>query len=316
MMSNIYRVAKPEHGSQEWLNVRWRDDNGLARISASVASCVHGSNLYKSGADLAIELLQDTAPYPTEATSAMERGNRLEPVLLQWFADLEQIEVIVPDEMFAYESDDRMVRLIATLDGVSSNGIPIEVKTTRKMWDGVLPETWYWQGVQQAMCTGVPRIEWAIFDSNLELHRYTQIVSSDEMKIHEDACREFLGHIDQGMIPPNASMTYDNVSTLYPTVGEGKELPPSAVELIRMLDYGRRMKTEGTELEEEAKKQIGLLLQGCDHGTIDGDIVVTWKQFKKKSFDLATFTANQPALAEKYTKYTEYRTMKTTRKDK
>lgn len=315
-MSNLYRVAKPEHGSQEWLNVRWRDDNGLARISASVASCVHGSNLYKSGADLAIELLQDTAPFPTDATSAMERGNRLEPVLLQWFADLEQIEVIVPDEMFAYESDDSKVRLIATLDGVTSDGIPIEVKTTKKIWDGQLPEMWYWQGVQQAMCTGSLRIEWAIFDSNLELHRYTQNISSDEMRIHEDACRKFLDYIDQGVIPPDVSITYDNVSTLYPAIQEGKHLDPLASVWIDMLDEGRRMKTEGAKLEEEAKKELGMLLEGCDHGLIDGDIVVTWKQFKKKSFDLVGFTASQPALAEKYMKYTEYRTMKTTRKEK
>ena len=128
-----YTFPKPTHGSQEWLNVRWKDEDGLSRISASVAAALHGQHPYTSMADLAVELLSPEPPTPSETNAAMDRGNRLEPVLVQWFADLEKVEVKTPEEMYAFESEDGKLRLIATLDGITPDGIPVEIKTSNKI---------------------------------------------------------------------------------------------------------------------------------------------------------------------------------------
>ena len=55
----ITRIAKPAHGSQEWLNIRWRNENGEARIAASACAAVHGQHAFVTPADLATELLAE-----------------------------------------------------------------------------------------------------------------------------------------------------------------------------------------------------------------------------------------------------------------
>ena len=311
-----YTVPKPEHGSQEWLTARWKDEDGLPRITASVASAVHGQNPYMTTADLAIELLAETAPAPKKANAAMERGNRLEPVLIKWYADIENVEVSSPEILYAFNTDDNAVRLLATLDGITPDGIPVEIKTSNKMWTGQLTDMWYWQGVHQAICADSDRVEWGILDSSLEYHRHTQIVTSDEKQKHIEACRHFLGYIDQGVVPPDAQMNYENASDLNPSKSDTKDLPESFVEVLDKLETARKMKSEAASMEEEAKTAIAMALEGCEVGSINGDKVVTWKVSKKSSFDTTRFQSEHPALAEKFTKQTEYRTIRTTKRSK
>lgn len=311
-----YTVEKPEHGSQEWLTARWKDEEGFSRITASVASAVHGQNPYMTTADLAIELLSETPPAPKKANAAMERGNRFEPTLLKWYADMEGVEVLSPEILYAFNTDDNSVRLLATLDGITPDGIPVEIKTSNKMWTGQLSNMWYWQGIHQAICADSDRVEWGILDSSLEFHRHTQIVTSDEKQNHIQACREFLGYIDQGVVPPNAQMSYENASALNPASSATKELPESFNEVLEQLEKARKMKSEATSMEEEAKTAIAMALEGCEVGSINGDKVVTWKVSKKSSFDTTRFQSEHPALAEKFIKQTEYRTIRTTKRSK
>ena len=310
-----YTFDKPPHGSQEWLTARWKDDDGSSRITASVASAVHGQNPYMTTADLAIELLAELPPTPQAANSAMERGNRMEPMLLEWFADLEKIDVQTPNVLYAFNTDDNAVRLLATLDGITADGIPVEIKTSNKMWTNSLPPAWYWQGVHQAICADSSVVEWGIFAA-MEFHRYTQHISSDEKQTHIDACREFLGWIDSGVVPPNAQMSYENASQLNPYQPNIAELPDSFYEVLEKLEMARKMKSDAASIEEEAKTEIAMALGGCDTGSINGDKVVTWKVSKKSSFDTTRFQSEHPALAEKFVKQTEYRTIRTTKRSK
>lgn len=310
-----YTFNKPTHGSQDWLSARWKDDDGFARITASVASAVHGQNPYMTTADLAIELLAESAPVPQKANAAMERGNRMEPMLLEWFADMEKIEVKTPEILYAFNTDDNSVRLLATLDGITPEGIPVEIKTSNKMFTGELPPAWYWQGVHQAICADSSVVEWGIFAS-MEFHRHTQHVTSDEKQTHINACREFLSHIDQGVVPPNAQMSYENASHLNPSISSTIELSENFYDVLELLETARKMKSEASTMEEEAKTQIAMALAGHDTGSINGDKVVTWKVSKKSSFDTTRFQSEHPALAEKFMKQTEYRTIRTTKRSK
>jgi hypothetical protein len=267
-------------------------------------------------ADLAIELLSETPPAPKKANAAMERGNRFEPTLLKWYADMEGVEVLSPEILYAFNSVDNSVRLLATLDGITPDGIPVEIKTSNKMWTGQLSNMWYWQGIHQAICADSDRVEWGILDSSLEFHRHTQIITSDEKQNHVQACREFLGYIDQGVVPPNAQMSYENASALNPASPATKELPESFNEVLDQLETARKMKAEATSMEEEAKTAIAMALEGCEVGSINGDKVVTWKVSKKSSFDTTRFQSEHPALAEKFIKQTEYRTIRTTKRSK
>ena len=307
---NRYTISKPPHGSREWLWVRWRNAEGLSRIAASSAAAVHNEHEYMTAGDLAVELLAEEAPQPKQANAAMERGNRLEPVLIQWTSDIEEIVLNTPDIMYCFENGD--ARMIATLDAISADGVPFEIKTTKKRWDGVLPRQWYWQGVQQSICAGTNQIEWRIFDSDLELHQYTQVVTSDEQQIHITAVDEFLNLIEQGLVPEVARLSYENVSDLYnKPSGAQTMLPEGTLHLIEQLDKVKEAKKHLEDAESELKSQIGMLMKDAEEGILNGDIVVTWKMQTRNVFDSSRFDKEHPALSKKYRKDTNFRVLKT-----
>jgi putative phage-type endonuclease len=303
-MINLRTVSKPQHGSQEWLTLRWKDENGLARISASNAACVHGENPYKTKAEFAKELMQPSAPTPSEPTPDMERGNRLEPVLLRWYADMNEVEIHIPEVMYVAD------RLIATLDGWSNN-TPVEVKTTRKRWANELPRHWYWQGVQQAICTGRNKIIWVIFDSELNMHVYEQTISSDEMITHIVACKEFLEHVDQGQFPPGSDITIDLASDMWPTSKDVSiDLDESAREVLQEIVEVRAQIAALESFEKTLRGAVGMLLGEASVGMLDGKPVVEWKTVGRNTFDTKAFEKAHPALASKFMKRQEYRVMK------
>ena len=310
-----YRISKPVHGSQDWLTARWKDENGNARITASVAGVVHGAHPYMTAADLATQLLSSTPPEPTKPNAAMERGNRLEPTLIKWVADNQNLVLITPDEMYCYEEDG--VRLLATIDACSlaEPGYEriVEVKTSNKQWQGVLPDYWYWQGVHQAICTGVLSIDWAIFDSNLELHNYVQKVSSDEKQVHIEACRHFLAQIDMGMLPDGARYEYRHIVAKHPISNKNLtvELPTETIAQLRELEVIKKTRKEIDEQEDKIKAEICGLLGDAEFGTVDGRLVFTWKTAVRNSLDQKRLESEHPALIEKFQKQSTFRTFRT-----
>lgn len=304
-----YKVSKPQHGSQEWLTARWIDEDGFKRIAASSAAAIYNQHPYMTGGDLATELLADNPPEPKTSTQAMERGNRLEPVIINWVAELEDLVLHTPDELFCLKKDG--ARLIATIDAMDENGCVYEVKTISKKWDGKLPDHWYWQGVQQAACVGVSAIHWRIFDSDMVIHQYTQKVSSDEIEMHLQAAAGFLRSIDEGLVPSTAELSYKNASDLYnkPTIKQAI-LPESMAEIIGGLDDLRKQISKLEKLEADIKTQIALAVGDAEEGVIGDNVVVTWKLQKRTTFDTMKFNKEHPALYEKYQRDTEFRVLR------
>jgi len=314
----ITRIPKPAHGSQEWLNVRWRNENGEARIAASACAAVHGQHGFITPADLATELLSDNPPEPKAPNSAMMRGTTLEAPIREWAGTMLGHPLTEPDELFAY--DEPGVRLIATIDSMSADGRVFEQKTTNKIWRGQLPDYWYWQGVQQAICTGVSEITWIVFDSTLDLHFHVQAVSSDEKQTHIEACRKFLAAIDMGMMPENAVLEYRHVQDRFPEGKGGADaavnLPQDALALIERYLLAKDQKAQAEQAEDLAKAQLCEMLGESEYGLMQDQLIVTWKTASRNSFDTKKFEAEHPALAAKYKKQSKYRTFRVVGKDK
>ena len=312
MQLNTFTIPKPEHGSPEWLAVRWRNEQGLARISASEAAAVHNEHGFVSSGDLALAKMSDTPPQPVEANKAMERGQRLEPFVLSWYRDLNGGDVATPEVMYCYEEDG--VRLIATLDAVQRTDgglVPVEIKTINRRWNGEMPRYWYWQGVHQAICTGSDQIEWVIFDNNLEPHTHTQVVTSDERQVHIEACRAFLKAVDSGQMPEGATFSYEDISQRHPE-GDGSsvDLGDEAAEIVSALaDVAAEIKTLKAA-EDSLKASICQLLGDAEFGTIGGTLAVSWKTSQRSAFDQKRFESEHPALAQKFKKTTTYRTFR------
>lgn len=303
-----YTFAKPVHGSQEWLAARWKNEEGLARISASNAAAVHNEHPFMSGAQLAIELLKEEPPQAGSETRAMQRGNTLEEPIRDWAGKLLNDPLITPCIMYAYEEDG--VRLVATIDAVNANKEVFEIKTKRGRWNGELPRYWYWQGVQQAICANVNKITWVVFDSDLDIQFHEQVVTSDEKQIHISACRNFLAAIDMGIIPDNAEATYEDLSNLYSGDGSSTELnEEQAAKVISYVAAQRYIK----EMEKQADKlkaDLCEVMKDSEYATINGTVAVTWRSAKRTTLDSKRFEAEHPALAAKYKKQTTYRTFR------
>lgn len=306
----LTQINKPEHGSQAWLDVRWKNDNGEARIAASTAAAVHGQHPFISVTDLAVELLSDTAPEPKEANSAMLRGTTLEAPIRDWAAKLLGHSLTEPAILYCY--DEPGVRLIATIDSMSADGRVFEQKTTNKIWRGELPEYWYWQGVQQAICTGVPEITWVIFDSTLDLHFHIQAVSSDEKQAHIDACRKFLACIDMGMMPDDAVLEYRHVQEIHSNAQPSKEieLPMSALDTLENYLAIKTQREQLETTEDLLKAELCNVLGDAEYGLIQDELVCSWKSSTRESFDSKAFKAAHPALFDKFKKTTTVRTFR------
>ena len=306
------QVPKPPHGSLEWLRIRHRDEVGLPVVSASEAAAVHGMHRFKSKYGLAADKL---APEPevTETNRAMERGNRLEPVIIEWAADDLGIELVSPSIMYQYH--DGFASMVATLDAVDAKSplampdVVVEIKTYNREWSPAhMPAYWWFQGVHQAVCAGVDTIHWAIFDNTLDLHIHEQHVEMEDKEMHIAAVREFCKQVSTGTIPSDWQATYAEVSAHALDKDGTIELD----DHIQLIDSLRELQAEKKQLndrEDELKAQLGIVLDGCDSGTVDGKEVVTWKQRARTSFDAKRFKQDHPDLHDQYQNSSTYRVM-------
>jgi len=187
-----------------------------------------------------------------------------------------------------------------------------EQKTTNKIWRGELPEYWYWQGVQQAICTGVNEIMWVVFDSTLDLHFHVQGVSSDEKRAHIEACRKFLASIDMGIMPDDAVLEYRHVQEIHSNAEPSKEieLPMSALATLEHYLAVKEQREQAEKTEDLLKAELCNVLGDAEYGLIQDQLVCTWKSSTRESFDSKAFKAAHPALFDKFKKTATVRTFR------
>lgn len=311
MGNQRYRIPKQPHGSQEWLNQRYMDDNGNRRISASAAAAIYGIHPFVKQDQYAAELLSGVAPTPIQPNAAMETGNRLEDTIIQWAGDRLGIPFSTPDELFCFDTDEGC-HLISTLDGWNEDLKHIlEVKTTSREFPGELPGYWRVQGIQQAICADADRVTWAIFDNTLRLTLVEQTITDEEKQDHIQACADWLNAIELGMDPPGVTYSYDTISTRYQrTNGEAIELAEEAKELVAQLKHVKSELASYKALEDKLKAELCDLIGPNETATVGGVTIATWKGYKRDWFDSKRFAAEHPDMYEKYTKTMGSRTLR------
>ena len=305
MALHRYRIAKPEHGGQEWLNIRFRDEHGNKRVSASAVAAIYGLHPFVKKDTYAAELLSDIPPTPIPPNPAMERGNRLEPFVMEWAADKLGLEFTTPEEMFACDSD-HGARMVATLDGFYEDDTMrkvLEIKTTTRPWEGRLPDYWRIQGIQQAICADVDQIIWAVFDPSMILHIHLQNVTPAEQAEHISAVEQWLNAIELGMTPAGVEWSYETVQTRFARAENKQvELPEKAADLLDQLRHVRNELASYKEMEDRLKAEICELMGEADTAVLNGQTVATWKSQTRDNFDTKAFRAAHPELADQFTK--------------
>lgn len=311
-MLKRYRVSKPDHGGQEWLNERFWDKEGNKRVSASAVAAVFGVHPFVATDTYAAELLSNVPPTPIPPNPAMERGNRLEPFVMEWASDKLGVPYVTPDEMFVAESKGG-ARMIATLDGFHEEGDVrkvLEIKTTTRPWEGELPDYWRIQGIQQAICADVEEITWAVFDPQMILHLHTQTVTPAEQAEHISGVERWLNAIDLGMTPPGVKWSYETINRKYlKAEAVTKELPAEALDIIERLKHVKSEAKAYAELEDQLKAELCDLIGEADSATVNGTLVATWRPQTRDSLDIKAFKAAMPEIAKQFSKQTTTRTL-------
>ena len=305
-----YRQSKPKHGGQDWLTLRFWDEEGNKRISASEAAAIYGLHPFLKKDVYVARMMSDTPPAPLPPNQAMDRGNRLEHVMLNWASDLTGVPYTEPKEMFFCDSPNG-ARLVATLDGFYEDGDTrkiLEIKTSTRKWEGKLPDYWRIQGIQQAICADVNLVTWAVFDASMNLHLHEQIVTPAEQAEHISSCETFLNAIELGIVPSGVRWSYEAVQSRHSNpISKIQELDSEKQELFDRLRHVRSEMESYKALEDEIKAQICELIGECDTAVINGSTVATWKPQVRETLDAKALRVAHPDIASKFTKQTTTR---------
>jgi predicted phage-related endonuclease len=310
-MSTFTTIAKPAHGSKEWLRLRWRDEEGRCTFGASDAPALMGLSPYTSRAEL--YLTKRNEPQASAETSAFRRGNLLEPVLVGEASRLLSLPIVTPNLMY------RDGRFTVTLDGVDDETEPnvvVEAKTTTRYTvrdADDLPYDWRYQGWAQMAVTGAQ-----VFFVVLDQHQDIRLV---ELKRNESAIESLLREserfgsaVDEGRIPEddNELLSAKIIASLYEARNESVEIPADEMFWLQQFQEAKDMIAEGEVLKTQAEDQIATLLKHASEGTFNGQKVVTWKETEgRTSLDTKRLKAEQPDLYEQYlTKGKPFRTMR------
>ena len=312
MQITRYRITKPTHGEQDWLDTRFWDKQKRKRLSASAVAAIYGLHPFVPMDKYAAEMLGDIPPAPIPPTWAMTRGNDLEPLCINWAIQRTGIQWITPEEMFACETDEG-ARMIATLDGFYENGNErkiLEIKTMNREWSGEMPDYWRIQGIQQAICADVRHVTWGIFDASMTFHIYEQIISDGEIEEHCEKVAKWLTAIDLGMTPEGVHWSYETITARYQKPAPTSiELPHTAKELVAQLKHVKSELKAYGEIEDRLKAELCDLIGPNEVATVDGTIIATWKGKSWASLDIKSLKMNEPALTEKYSKQVTNRTL-------
>ncbi len=71
----------------------------------------------------------------------------------------------------------------------------------------------------------------------------------------------------------------------------------ASVEILR---FAKARKKELKELEDQARAAIEAEMGNDDEGTLDGEVAITWKTFKRRQLDQAALAKAHPNLVEEF----------------
>lgn len=278
-------------------------------FNASDAGCLYGVHPHRALGDVVLDKLSDK-PANEEPTEAMERGNRLEPMLLEWFGDRHGCAVSTPDVLYVND------RLMATLDGTiaGADGEWIEAKTTRDRWDEV-PEHVYWQVVAQAAASGRTRCHVVWIDADMAYKDAVVNPAPEHVADVLERAEAFMSFIDLGMTPEGVEMSAEHLAKLYPSPVEGKyvDLTTEQLEAVQDWETVRQQRVADEKAEKIAKDRVARLFEDAEGLRYEGRLIATWKSADRSSFDSKRFKDEHPDMADEYQRTVPVRTMRATK---
>lgn len=299
---SITEIARPTDRA-DWLKLRH------VHANASDAGVYMNCHPFKSLADLVVEKL---AAEPEDITSrAMERGNRLEAAVADWWAADHGLEVYEPEVMYCSG------RLLATLDRriVGADRDAVEVKTTAKRVGGV-EEHWFWQGQAQMLCADLDRVHFAVLDGSMDLVSYTIERDDEAIERLVAAVESVWTWLDLGMTPEGCDLAAEHLAKLYPSPAPGSvvEAEGDGIAIVQAWLRAKDELSEAEKAEKTCRDKLCALLGDAEAVAVNGKPFVTWKAQTRTSFDSKALLADQPELGAKYERTSAFRVLRAVKK--
>ena len=272
-------------------------------IGASDSSAVLGINPWKSNVELWLEKTNPEALLDQPDNLNMRLGRDMEPILRQLFTEETGLQVR-QDNHIRY--DDEYPFLSTNLDGrIVGDKVPIELKTTGMVWDGMIPDNYFCQLQHQMMVTKSPYIYFAVLVlSNFGKQFIVEKYERNERFIADMRSKMvdfWMNHVVTGIAPDPVSVKDARLlykDTIQESVIEGSFDMITICEKIK--DYNKDIKKIKSKADE-LRVDIMDTMKEDEIMTYKGSILSTWKKSKGKvKFDLNKFKKDHPEIYEEY----------------
>lgn len=283
----------------------------MNRIGGSDVAAILGFSPWATPFDVWMDLQHGRS---SAGNAATDRGNRLEPALLDWYSDTHhpitgrQVEIQGPLEWMG-----------GHLDAVASGRI-VEAKTdARNVWapSGTIVEKWpessdtpvppYYasQGYWYLEITQAPALDFVVLTSRLEFRVVTLLPDPDlQSRIRERVEEWYQRHVVEGIQPDlDWSDSARRHATVMPT---GKALRSATVEEVATVTEYARLGTEIKSLER-TRRALGTEILGKlgpDYGLDlgSGAKVIAPSVKGRTTYDLKQLEKDHPGLLATYAK--------------
>lgn len=300
-----------EGGREKWLELRRQG------IGGSDAGVVVGVNPWKNRFQLWMEKTGQAgeSELTEEQAERMEWGNRMEPVIADWFEaktgkKLRRCGMIRSNEHpFMFADVDRLV--------VGENAI-VEIKTTsafnKDEWEGdKLPDSYYCQ-IQHYMAVGGYDMCYVVCLLGGQQAVIREVARNEEdiAVLIEEEGKFWNDFVVTKAIPEvDASEGCKKLlEKLYPggekeALQMGGEWEAVCQEIEQMQDQIKQLNS----FIDEKKNKLRLQLGNYENGEC-GDYKISFGKITRKSFDSKGFAVDYPDLVNTYTRTSEFRTLK------
>jgi len=293
-------IAKPEHGTLDWLNGRQKDENGHALLGGSDAPALMGDSAFRTRADLYFSKV--TTPVVGEFNMAFHRGNVLEAPLVNEASRILKMDLHTPDVMYR---QGRWNINSDAVDNAEKPSVNIECKTTTRYHvasSDDLPMEWRWQGWAQMAVMNVP-VFFSVLDARqnlavVELERNDQAI---DLLLQE--AEVFCSAIDEGTGVADFlnEFTAEQIASLIKPTPTSVDLDESVLQLIETFELAKKTKKASEDAERIARDQLARLLLGNEVGLVNGVQVISWKsQAGKKSLDVTGLREAHPEITAQF----------------
>lgn len=284
-------------------------------FGSSDIAAILGISPWRTKLDVFLDKMEGRQPVTPAKQKIFDRGHRLEPYILDMYAEDTGEELIHRGERYRHPEFDF---LAAEIDAETASGKNVEAKSTHqfgaKAWGEVMTDAvpvyynaqaMFGMGINGAQVAEFPVL---IGIDDFRIYR----VERDEETVGlltEAAAKFWRDHIVANVAPEPTTVA--DLDRLYPwdkgsVVQASVEIRDAVLKLKHLKKRLKMMETEADELADEVRMFMG------EHAVLQygSDKLCTWKANNVTRFDAGLFEAKHPKIAHKFKTISTQRTLR------